>query len=315
MSSKYLQLTLCKPGNPEEEFNLRFQVCKTKIAEKWFGLLQRTLQRGSSLRDPYRVYGFSNSSKALAETVEILNKSIDTVHSEYPGLIPFHATDSMDYPEMNILHEIFEKIRGSPSTPSDIYRTSSSDFRTAVERFNIEIHTFENLVRGNQKLRARIVCGFTDHLREALAPEDYSHFRMERFFGDLFIAYVQVGKSFIDAYFSKDDGIPAERLKPQRDISGDFIAWLDRDLMVGTDLDIIRKEFDLWWERVGMTEKGFDKKDPMNAYGYIPVANLILPPGITTSPELMKVLSPFSYQKAVCIWGESPTGNITFATL
>lgn len=227
--------------------------------------------------EPERIYHFATPEEELNKAVEDLNNAIDEIHSEFPGFIPLRARPDMPLTDTHRLHYYFEKLRGSIQNPAEPFRLASGRVKNAICRFNVEIHRLESLVRAEKSRNPRVVCTFTDHLREPLRDEDFDNFTLVRRFGEVFINYCEVGRHLLEIYESEDEVVTDGNIRPQRHYSPDFFVWLSENERDEARAKSLENQIYDWFTKSYRVHLGIQPGNKKNALGYIPVADLILP--------------------------------------
>jgi hypothetical protein len=258
----------------DNEYSLLFEVYSTDIANKWFASLVEQCQKSNEIIEKDRFYNFPDSEWTEEKIVGELNSCIETIN-QYKHVIDHLAYTGMSQDQLNILHVYFEKLRGGVLAPTSFFVHAPKEIKEAVERYNVLIHRAENFYNGKNKVLPRIVCRFKDRKRFLLADEDYEEFTFQREYGEVYINYCEVGKPIYDVFKDGDDVVGEDNIRPLRYYSPDFTVYFYNRSQESVQKFI--DGMDKWWDENNehLSKLGFQKGDPKNAMGYIPVARLI----------------------------------------
>jgi hypothetical protein len=220
------------------------------------------------------MYDFPNDGWTEENLVQCINDCISVINKN-STMISHTAFVGMNQQQLNTLHLYFETLRGGVLTPGTYWVSADNEQQKALVDYNVYIHRAEEFYRHkNKPSQPRLVCTFNDIKRKDLKDSDYNLFTFERYFGEVYINYCEVGKPLFDVYKDGDDVVTDNNIRPLRYYSADFTAYFyDRDL------NIIKKFEDgmsKWWDQneSKLSKLGFIKNDPKNAMGNIPVAKL-----------------------------------------
>jgi hypothetical protein len=261
-------------NNYNEEYSLLYKIYHNDISYRWFDALKEQCSINNVIVEKDRMYNFPNDNWNEIKIIEELNNCIDIINSK-EVVIEHTAYIGMPQIHLNQLHHYFEILRGGILSPAQFWQQSSNDVKQALERYNVIIHRAENFYKnGQEKFYPRIVCTFPNKKRYKLLDSDYAHFTLLRKFGEVYINYCEVGKPLYDVYKDNDDIVGEDNIRPLRYYSADFNAYFfDRsESNVGKFLN----GMDQWWNenKENLKLLGFEKNDPKNAIGNIPVAFL-----------------------------------------
>lgn len=204
------------------QYTLYYSIFRTEIASKWLSELQKTLDLGTQLDDPERLYGFTGSKYTLEYCVDTINGFVDTINA-YKPVCERYINYNYTQDDLNYLHNIFERYHGlyDAQDSSDWYSEAPKAVQHALGQLNIYIHRLESI--GGY---ARFVCTFSSDQRPRIpfAPEDYEHFSLQEQWGGLYINYCEIGKTLVDMYRDDDQHIGDEAFIPQQYFKSDFNA-------------------------------------------------------------------------------------------
>lgn len=201
-------------------------------------------------RNGYRDVDFLNS---------LMNKCIKTINKDRRYYIKDWAEGPPTQDFLNIMHHHFEILRGSVWEDSEYYTNSSAPVRSAVCGINHVVHESEALIRSDDGGGAAVLTEFYGSNRTKLPPESVKDFSMEIEFGDLFLHYCQIGKTWFEVFNDEDEEIFEPAIQPLEITSGEFdIFWYDF-----IDHERFSRELDSFLKGIGQ-----DPKNPELRLGY-----------------------------------------------
>lgn len=270
-----MQFSVVFSNSKKQDFRVRYETYSSDIAKRWAKALQAQCKINTNVAEPDRLYGFPNQRWTERKIVDELNECIEIINS-HKIVINHHAFEGMPRQQLNHLHHYFENLRGGILSPTEFWNTADQNTREALNRFNIVIHRAEDFYNSNisKKIQPRTVCTFLDRERHFLKNEDYKHFTMARKFGEVYINYCEVGKPIYDVYRDNDDVVGEDNIRPLRYYSADFsLYFYDKNQ---EEVKKFMTGLDQWWDSNAkhLKELGFEKHDPKNAIGLIPVAKI-----------------------------------------
>ncbi len=226
-SFQKLHLTLSKDTQPCETLTLEFNLLDFPFVQQWAALLQQRLKEGQPLNPHRHTVGFQGNSSSQFHYVQRIGRALN--HFRKSGILTLEneadlLTD-MDQDKLNILHHYFDQLRGPLDHPSDIYLKSDEDTREQMDIYNESIHALENILVHQAIGRAPIPYVYVEFFKtekSKLPDSAYAHFTLHRDFGDLFIHYSQVGKSWLEAYEDEDDIMERDNIRPHEFYDGSF---------------------------------------------------------------------------------------------
>ncbi len=287
-----------QPDKHDSTARLVFKVRETPIAKKWATAVKNEIEKGSSPYEPNRFYNFPGDQITLSSVCTEINKCLQIIGEFYSGPMPDPVEPPLTANDTNRLHRYFEIFRGSLQKPSALYLNGPPQLQRAIERFNVEIHRYENLSRipkGQEVDYARIVWSWTGRTRYPLDDEDYAYFTIGSPFGTVNLNYCEVGKHLIEVFRDKDrDFVSPENIRPLRHYSADAMIWLGVEPSLKRKAELMR-EFDNWWDEVNLSRLGFKKGDPKNALGLVQVADLVWPNDVKDRVELVCRLAKYRH--------------------
>jgi hypothetical protein len=277
--------------------DIYFDLIENNISNRWFSVLEKSC---SQIRECDRFTNWPETYKNINFFISELNSQIDIIN-KYDNCVYHRLTEDSSQEQMNILHRYFENLRGERNTGTPWYNTAPDYVKSAVDRFNILIHEYEQFLRKNKILYSPvIVCTFKDPARYELLDLDYDLFTYRWTFGTLYINYSEVGKNLLEVFKDNDNIVGDENIRPQRFWNADFM------IKFGIDTPriyyYIRKLFFTVWR----IRHPIIKKIPKNklSVGLIPVAqfNKIESNLDFSKRKIVKELSKFNRIKKIkCI--------------
>jgi hypothetical protein len=211
---------------PQADFELRFRIRSTPIADLW---LERMLQRTAWPMDhPNRFYGFGNTQQEQTRAQAMIERCIEIINSYRPIIDrPFE----FDQDCLNYMHNIFERYHGLLDQQNSPYWQSAPDsVRQALAELNLAVHRCESVLRNNHP---RLVCTWfgmpkTHRLDSAL---QHGWGTSEIKFGTVYLNYCEIGKTVEDLESDNDQYISDDAFRPFSHYSADFnVQFYDRDL-------------------------------------------------------------------------------------
>jgi len=273
-----LELEFENSDRPESRFRLQWQVLPNLPAFHWVKLLARI---GHSRKLLYpRFTGFLSPQKSLASISAVLNSCIERINQEGLYSIPQRADGKFTQEFANEIHHHFELLRGRFEQPAEIYMRSSERVRRAILGLNHCIHDLESLSRAieAQKSKATSAAALIfegENLpRYKLPSEAESDFTMRIEYGDIFLHYGQIGKTWWEVFLDADKEIFPEAILPLNVLTGEFdICFYD----FKPSADLLHRF------HAFLIQQGQDPRHPALRLGYVPVAKLDRSTGL--SPE------------------------------
>jgi hypothetical protein len=306
-----IEFVLAKPESLEDELSLFYTPRDTPIGRKYFNALvdgQRL-----TILNQNRLHNFPGSAFDRHSISEQINQCVDAINSYVPGLIQLRAEPEMSQERLNRLHYYFEILRGTVLSPPEFWTRAPMYVQAALKQFNLLIHRFEDYERSQQRLRdglppkAHLVLGFEERPRHPLADEDYLHCTKQLTFGAWYLAYCETGKPLWDVFQDKDDIIKEADIRPLHYYSAEGHLEFGAS-MSDEEYAKLMAPFWVWWEQneTKLRRLGFEKGDPKNAIGMIPVADLDRRKGAVagkSEDEIRAVIGGYQYMSRVVCHG------------
>lgn len=299
------RLTLANPQRAQDEVFFEWQVLDTPPALMWMKLFLNLSKTAKKIYP--RFTGFISPHKTMAHLRDELNLCIDTINGAGEKKIFERATDHFDQSFSNVIHHHFEVLGGSFENPSVFYKASNKQVRKAIAGLNQNIHDMEALSRAlevrkyNMLPSAAIICEVIGIPRYEMPEGFYKYFTMDVHFGDLFLHYSQIGKTWMEVFADKDTEIFPEAIRPLSVISGEFDAafynYSPSELTKGQLVDFL-------------IQNGQDPKNPKLALGFLPVAKFNNTQALAESEIHELIGKYFSLKKAELFNHDSLLGSV-----
>jgi hypothetical protein len=187
--------------------------------------------------------------------------------------------------------------------------------QAALKQFNLLIHRFEDYERSEQRSRnglppkAHMVLGFEERPRYPLADDDYLQCTKQLTFGAWYLAYCETGKPLWDVFQDKDEIIKEVDIRPLHYYSAEGHVEFGAT-MTDQEHETLMAPFWAWWEQneAKLRRLGFEKGNPKNAIGMIPVADLDRQRGAVagkSEDEIRELIGRYQYMSRVVCHGAS----------
>ncbi|MGZ3790170.1 MAG: hypothetical protein ACXVLQ_16675 [Bacteriovorax sp.] len=300
-----IQIEFSPPQKRDEVFVLKWKLLDHMAATVWLELFLECLKSEDIFFS--RFTGFIGGEKNQDFLMQQLNKCIDIVNEDGRYEIKEKGTIfTQDF--SNVIHHHFEVLRGHRDFPTEYYRNSSEQVAKAVRGLNYYIHDLEALERNRaaEKMSADDSTAFSGviveikNCKRLMIPSIFNHlFTTNIDFGDLVVHYSQLGKTWLEAFYDKDEEIFREAILPHYALSGEF------DILFGElkpDGNFL-KDFGEF-----LRGKGLDPNDSSLRLGHLPLAKLMNESSMShreLKKELKKKLAIFCDIKAVKVFCNS----------
>lgn len=251
-----------------QTLSIFFNLIDNNLVERWISLVNFSNDSNYSLT---YTYGKINSQNELIERLYHLNSLIETINSQYIRQLPL--VESIEWliknPHiLNDLHEEYEK-----------YGESVNKFKlnkTMIELNNV-IHEFESILQNiktpEKKLCDSLIDWFPTGLHKNLEPEDYFLFDSQQEWGEIFLGYNTLGKSWIPVMHDNDiDVVKRNMIKPQKRFSAEFYIHFQGK---PTITHFNNNKFYNWWKKNNISQYyDPDVKLSEFAFGFIPLGKI-----------------------------------------
>ncbi len=293
----YLELEFVNSLKGEQDntpFKLRWAVLDKSYATLWL----RSLFQSFKKKEPayFRFTGFKNSPKDMSFLSKKLNKAIDIINQDGLYRIEERAQGTFSQDFANVIHHHFEVLFGDAKNFSDLYKNSSPVGQGAISDLNHCIHDMEALTRSQEFTTSTqgIVLEILDRKQYWLTDDVLKDFTFDIEFGDLLLHYGLVGKTWWEVFLDKDEDIFPEAIRPLDVLGGEFDIQFSNKLVSPS---LVREFYEF------LKSHGQDPSDPKLALGFLPLAKLEMPDGLSKD-EISKKIGERSGIKGMRIYEE-----------
>ncbi len=261
-------------NDKDETFSLDYRLKESDASLIWIeGAKKATAQKEIESSRFYNFQGQTeNELDSLIVQFEAILKTLVKTQPQL-GLTALKKNNDQALQEsLNQLHRNF-------AHNHLIEKSISSENRLIWSEFNFLIHRIEVALlarRTPTKINlCRIAYSYKDFERFDIPEKCFEEFTLMKNFGDLQIAYCQVGRHLQELFISRDSEVPVEHIQPARYFSANAELWF------GPDLDQIfakkyEAEIELWFKnherKFNSAGIYWERKD--KALGSVTVANL-----------------------------------------
>ena len=260
----------------KNSYDLYFKVDDHPIAKLWIIKLQDSLNKNFILETVFAAFNLERGSKKVL--VKKIKNCIDIINNSWLNKKYNYFIEPIKYDynvkEHNRIHHHFEILMGQVWNPSDWYKKihASGDLEllNAVRGLNDLTHQIEAIKFNVPYLSTTFL---NDNIiKDELPDEANDYFVLESQFGDIFLHYAQLGKTWIETILDNDNEIFDSNISPLRKISGEF------DISFGcafeNKIKTINKIITKIKEKI--KEKGRDPCDKTLRLGRLKVGSIIL---------------------------------------
>jgi hypothetical protein len=221
-----IKITFVNPIERHEQVTLSWKLVQNQAVLVWYNLFILNLENPEKKLFS-RFSGFVNSSKNISKIVDELNRCITIVdnHGTYP--IKERCPKNYSQEDLNAIHHHFEIL--STSKWKDFILTAPAEITAAIRGINyfihdLEVHTRNLKMKQNDSKDGAVAVLFEFRQCDRLnLPDSFnSFFHLEREFGDMVLHYSQVGKTWIEAFWDKDEIIFNEAIRPLEILTGEM---------------------------------------------------------------------------------------------
>jgi len=206
------------------DFQLAFDIHNTSIAARWVEALQAAQAFPYPIDDPKRFYGFEDPAIEQANALARINKTIETINSYDQLIVPPRykgpLTDCNDQDQLNYLHHIFEVFHGVLDQHHEFYLSAPPNVRKALGDLNTDVHRCESAARGNKPRLVLTWYGLPK--TRQYTEEDFALITNDFRFGEVYVNYVEIGKTLEDLCVDRDNYIHPAAFRPLLNFSADF---------------------------------------------------------------------------------------------
>jgi hypothetical protein len=254
--------------------NLKFKLLDTPLTKLW---LDRMSYRDQyPLDHPDRFHGFDTLDIEVSRATKMITNCIDVINS-HQVIITKSFTTIYDQDVLNYLHSIFEKYHGLlDAQDTDYWNNAPPKVRLALAELNLAVHRCE--LATSSIAQPKFVCTWFGLPKTKTLPtgimKQYGTLAQE--FGNVYINYVEIGKTLADLTHDNDNYISDDAFKPFDFYSADFSVRLysDSEQQVNNRLQQMEQYFNNhidFFQSRGYNTFDHEKLQPL----YLPVAKLI----------------------------------------
>jgi len=270
--------------NNIDPFYLSIQLLDHPAVEIWADRLLYELKSRAMLKKEHIF--MSHSPLTVEQMIEQINKTLDSISeydfvsnqhpgypvTEQPELLERLSIDDFaqgpNNAKMNLIHNYFPKLAGSAQRTSNYMYAASPDIRIKICRLNLEVHELHTLLQKDPDH-----AGMHLNISWQRAPKNLSMlptvfddiFSKKIIFGDVFLGYPQVGKTYFEAFIEEDEELNDENVEPIRLLSGDMLLHLSSDID-----DATIEQFNKW-----LIDKNLDPNDRSLRLGFAVLGKVI----------------------------------------
>ncbi len=269
---KKLLIDLCNPRDHQDVFTLEFELNDSTITKRWVDKVLLAQKLGYPVDDPERFYGFNSTEIESSKALALINNCIDQINS-HANIIDRKLEDIKDQDTLNYLHHIFEEYHGLlDQQDNEFWNSCPTYVKQALANLNIYVHRCESANSNNPRM---VVTYYGLPKVCELYPEDYELFTPYTEFGDIYLNYVEIGKTLSDLWHDEDQYIHDDAFQPFHRFSADFAVRF-------YDVDRAQKDRQIsaTWEYFDQHEKFFQKlgycrgDERLMPFGVLPLGRL-----------------------------------------
>jgi len=300
-----LEIRLRNTENKGEVLPLSFEIFKDNLSQRWAGALANILRDDLLLEKHYNFLGFAQAKRDLKDIAADINCQVEIINNfgwngRYQILERADEDEKagMHQEQLNALHNHFEILIGQVWNRAIWFTEAPHPTQVAILLLNNYIHEYEfktraleKSKRSQQKQASKISIAYTATPHYDLLPADYSRFSLHRTFGDLYLHYSQLGKTFEEAFNDQDEFIDDMNISALRYYTGECDVHLGEAGDYDGTCSYIEKLHS--WLR----KKGHDPKNEKLALGEIKVGELRRKGRLAgSSPEEIELLLGRSWE-------------------
>ncbi|MCO4793579.1 MAG: hypothetical protein KC493_07700 [Bacteriovoracaceae bacterium] len=289
-STNLIEIDFCNRETGEDPFTLTWELSSNVGAALWLKLLRKCIFDQVEMRG--RFSGFTQGPRDWKFLGERINKCVEIINDadiDYQIEERFSEPFNQDY--SNKIHHHFEVLIGPCWDKTELFRNTTDKVRDAICGLNEYIHEMEVLERAEiNDFDHRFHAAFAVfHWVKGITIPDICNeeFTLDYKWGDIVLNYAQIGKTWLEVYLDEDEEIFPEAILPLRQLTGSFDIFFgemhDHEKVHQEILDLIQKS-------------GGDPNDSRNRIGYLPVAHLVQPRGISKEEIISKITSRLRFK-------------------
>jgi hypothetical protein len=279
------------------------------LAQKWaranqYDYLEQECLAEKNYMLQHWEYGTGNpNARDIPALCAELNRYVEIINNYFDGSsdrrVNYHITQYFDPAtlDQNILNEIhhhFEILIGQVWNVSEYFKKADQPTAFAIRQLNNLCHEMESLRKPSVTMTPRhwtayIYFPFLPGYRYKFVESDYDHFERNRYFGDLFLHYAQLGKTPLEAWFGRDEVVFDENISGLRYLSGEFVVNFTDDISDAEQLHsrlVNDREFFPW-----LRGRGQDPESKFTSVGNVVIGKFERDdfPGMTASEIMLEL--------------------------
>lgn len=268
-----LFIDLCDPEDHQDVFTLEFSLHQNTITKRWQDKILLAQALEYPIDDPNRFYGFDPPEVEKVKALALINNCIDQINS-HRAIIDRKLESVDDQDTLNYLHHIFEEYHGLlDQQGTEFWKSCPPYVQKALANLNVYVHRCESAVDNDPRV---VVTYYALPKACFLEESDYELFTPYTKFGDLYLNYVEIGKTLSDLWHDKDQYIHDDAFQPFRRFSADFaVRFYDTDIEKQDQK--IKETWRYFDEHAGFFHSlGYQRGDPrLMPFGVLPLGKLI----------------------------------------
>ena len=290
-------------SNRSSEVELRWDILETPPAQRWSKMFL-DLVRSQKPFFP-RFTGFDSPEKDMLYLQKKLNQCIQIINDSKIYKIEERADSEFNQIFANKIHHHFEVLTGAVERPTLKWLLARSHVKKAISGLNYCIHDMEALHKTQRAASpvAALIMECKKRVRKKMPKEFLPYFQLDFSFGDLFLHYSIIGKTWWEIFLDQDEEIFPNAVRPLRIISGEFDIFFYESKQAPEFLiqfhDFLRKH-------------GQDPQNPELAIGYLPVARFRRDKSLTDLEYRKLIAQHLNLQEAHLLSHGKVLGSLKF---
>lgn len=196
----------------KDDYFLDFDLYDSSLAGRWADEINKVNEMGIDIGEKTRFVNFPNSTRNYFEEI---TECVSIIKSEFPEIISFAnviTKDNCTQDLLNQLHHVFEVYHGLFNKQDELPENNRMTpiVMKALSKLNTLIHTLEGVIRKEIPATRFNVTWYDKPPRQPLHEEDYDLFTVEEKWGQLYIGYIEIGKTLTDLTYDNDSWISLE---------------------------------------------------------------------------------------------------------
>jgi hypothetical protein len=217
-------------GTDPHQFEWRIR--STPLARRWVATMKEALNCSFRIREQ-RFCGWATEPRDIELLASSINDAILVINTHFGERyqIAERANSVMSQSALNLLHHHFELLIGQSWRPSEFLKQIPNEVLVAIRQLNDQVHNYESAVAVNRaaEVGTHPVRFFQAHLAPfppiELTAEELASFSFACEPGDLTTSYCQLGKTWEEVYYDRDQHVSFENISPLRYLSSTFACW------------------------------------------------------------------------------------------